>query len=48
MVGLTFDDGPHPVLTPQVLDILNSHDAKSYIFSDWGTGAALSGIGGAD
>ena len=32
MVGLTFDDGPHPVFTPQVLDILKSHDAKATFF----------------
>ncbi|SDU72588.1 polysaccharide deacetylase family protein [Jiangella alkaliphila] len=26
-VTLTFDDGPHPVYTPQVLDLLEKHDA---------------------
>jgi peptidoglycan/xylan/chitin deacetylase (PgdA/CDA1 family) len=31
-VGLTLDDGPHPVFTPQVLDILQSHNAKATFF----------------
>lgn len=28
-VTLTFDDGPHPVYTPQILDVLESHDATA-------------------
>ncbi|WP_051426066.1 polysaccharide deacetylase family protein [Jiangella gansuensis] len=28
-VTLTFDDGPHPVYTPQVLDLLEQHDATA-------------------
>jgi peptidoglycan/xylan/chitin deacetylase (PgdA/CDA1 family) len=32
LVALSFDDGPHPVFTPQVLDILQSHDAKATFF----------------
>ncbi|KAB2336269.1 polysaccharide deacetylase family protein [Cytobacillus depressus] len=32
LVALTFDDGPHPVLTPQILDILAKHDAKATFF----------------
>jgi len=32
MVALSFDDGPHPVFTPQVLDILRRHDAKATFF----------------
>jgi peptidoglycan/xylan/chitin deacetylase (PgdA/CDA1 family) len=32
MVALSFDDGPHPVFTPQVLEILQSHNAKATFF----------------
>lgn len=32
LVGLSFDDGPHPIFTPQVLDILEAHDAKATFF----------------
>lgn len=28
-VALTFDDGPHPVWTPQVLDLLRQHDVRA-------------------
>jgi peptidoglycan/xylan/chitin deacetylase (PgdA/CDA1 family) len=28
LVALSFDDGPHPAFTPQVLEILKRHDAK--------------------
>ncbi|MFP3904940.1 MAG: polysaccharide deacetylase family protein [Armatimonadota bacterium] len=28
-VALTFDDGPHPVLTPIILDLLDEHDARA-------------------
>ena len=31
-VYLSFDDGPHPVITPWVLDILNSYEAKASFF----------------
>jgi len=31
-VNLTFDDGPHPVNTPRVLDILKQHDVKAVFF----------------
>ena len=31
-VALTFDDGPSPALTPQVLDILNRYGAKGTFF----------------
>lgn len=31
-VALTFDDGPHPVTTPAVLDILESHDVRATFF----------------
>jgi peptidoglycan/xylan/chitin deacetylase (PgdA/CDA1 family) len=31
-VALTFDDGPHPVFTPQVLDILRRHGARATFF----------------
>jgi len=29
---LTFDDGPHPTITPQVLDILRNYNAKATFF----------------
>ena len=32
LVALTFDDGPHPVYTPQVLDILARHGAHATFF----------------
>ncbi len=31
-VAITFDDGPHPVNTPRVLDTLAAHDAKATFF----------------
>ncbi|SFL67083.1 polysaccharide deacetylase family sporulation protein PdaB [Gracilibacillus orientalis] len=31
-VALTFDDGPHPKVTPQILDTLEEHDAKVTFF----------------
>jgi peptidoglycan/xylan/chitin deacetylase (PgdA/CDA1 family) len=31
-IGLTFDDGPDPRYTPQVLQILDEHDAKATFF----------------
>jgi len=32
MIALTFDDGPNPVTTPQILDLLNEYEAKSTFF----------------
>jgi peptidoglycan-N-acetylglucosamine deacetylase len=32
LVALSFDDGPHPTFTPQVLEILQRHDAKATFF----------------
>jgi peptidoglycan-N-acetylglucosamine deacetylase len=32
VVALSFDDGPHPVHTPQVLDILERHGARATFF----------------
>ncbi len=32
VVYLTFDDGPHSVYTPQVLDVLARHDARATFF----------------
>jgi peptidoglycan-N-acetylglucosamine deacetylase len=32
LVGLSFDDGPHPVYTPQVLEILREHEARATFF----------------
>ena len=32
VAALTFDDGPHPVYTPQVLRILEKHGAKATFF----------------
>ncbi len=31
-IALTFDDGPHPVYTAQILDILKAHHAKATFF----------------
>ena len=31
-VAITIDDGPHPVATPKVLDILDKYDAKATFF----------------
>jgi len=32
LVALSFDDGPHPVFTPQVIEILQRYDAKATFF----------------
>ncbi len=32
VIALTFDDGPHPVLTNKILDILSEYDAKATFF----------------
>jgi len=32
LVALSFDDGPHPIFTPQVLDILQQHNAHATFF----------------
>src|ERR1700688_2110125 len=32
LVALSFDDGPHPIFTPQVLEILQQHNAKATFF----------------
>jgi peptidoglycan/xylan/chitin deacetylase (PgdA/CDA1 family) len=32
LVALTFDDGPHPIFTPQILDILAKYHAKATFF----------------
>lgn len=32
VVALTFDDGPHPIYTPKLLEILNKHNAKATFF----------------
>lgn len=32
LVALTFDDGPHPVYTPQLLDLLAQHQARATFF----------------
>lgn len=32
VIALTFDDGPHPVFTPRLLDILRAHRAKATFF----------------
>lgn len=32
IVAITFDDGPHPIFTPQILDILDKYDAKATFF----------------
>ncbi|MED1470061.1 polysaccharide deacetylase family protein [Bacillus salipaludis] len=32
IVAITFDDGPHPIFTPQILDILAKYNAKATFF----------------
>lgn len=32
IIALTFDDGPHPIYTKQVLDLLKQHEAKGTFF----------------
>lgn len=32
IIGLTFDDGPHPVITTKLLDILEKHKVKATFF----------------
>ena len=32
IVALTFDDGPHPIYTPQILDILDQYQVKATFF----------------
>jgi peptidoglycan/xylan/chitin deacetylase (PgdA/CDA1 family) len=32
IVAITFDDGPHPYFTPQILNILAKHNAKATFF----------------
>ena len=32
LVALSFDDGPHPTFTPQVLEILERHGTKATFF----------------
>ena len=32
VVALTFDDGPDPVFTPQILDVLAAHHARATFF----------------
>jgi len=39
MVYLTFDDGPHPSITPVVLDMLAAYGAKASFFSMGGNQA---------
>ena len=31
-IALTFDDGPHPIYTPEILDILAEYDVKATFF----------------
>jgi len=39
-VALTFDDGPNPPYTQQILDILHAHDAKATFFVEGEAAAA--------
>ena len=32
VIALTFDDGPHPIYTPQLLDILSKNNVKATFF----------------
>lgn len=31
-IFLTFDDGPHPIITPKIIDLLRRYDAKATFF----------------
>ncbi len=33
VIALTFDDGPHPSITPRILDILKKYDVKATFFA---------------
>lgn len=33
LVALTFDDSPHPTLTPRILDVLAAHEARATFFA---------------
>ncbi|HTO70440.1 MAG TPA: polysaccharide deacetylase family protein [Myxococcota bacterium] len=43
-VALTFDDGPHPELTPRVLDLLDARGAKATFFAIGAHAAANAGV----
>ena len=32
MIALTFDDGPHPIVTPRILDLLKQYQARATLF----------------
>ena len=32
VIALTFDDGPHPIYTPQILELLSKYNAKATFF----------------
>ena len=32
MVALTFDDGPHPIVTPRILNLLKQYNARATFF----------------
>lgn len=32
VIALTFDDGPHQILTPRLLDVLKKHDVKVFAY----------------
>jgi peptidoglycan-N-acetylglucosamine deacetylase len=32
VIALTFDDGPHPIKTPAILDVLKKHNVKAVFF----------------
>lgn len=38
-IYLTFDDGPDPLITEFILDILDKYDAKATFFLYWRKGA---------
>lgn len=31
-IAITFDDGPHPIVTPKLIDVLENHQAKAAFF----------------
>ena len=47
-VALTFDDGPDPVNTPRILDILKPENARGHVLPHRPAGAEVSRVGKAD
>ncbi len=40
IIAITFDDGPDPTYTPQILNLLRQYKAEATFFYDWISGSA--------